>query len=124
MSELIEGTLLRWRNPQPGQKPLGIVIAPPLGSDTEMAYVLMADHQANMDVEVFIARPEATGVGIADFVLERMEVVEDPDPALAQLLGTFGPNWWHVSAHLDGAHEEAPDPECLVCQEADERGAN
>jgi len=46
-----------------------------------------------------------------------MEVVDNGDPELVALLRTFGPNWWHISAHLDGQHDDQMDPECLVCVE-------
>jgi hypothetical protein len=38
--------------------------------------MLMADRQGNTDLEIFVARPEATGVDAATLVLESMEVVE------------------------------------------------
>lgn len=120
MSELTEGTFLRWIDPQPGQKPLGVVITPPSGGDETTIYVLMADRDGTTDVEVFLGRPDATGVSASDFVLESMEVVEDGDPELKALLGQIGPNWWHISAHLEGGHAEQLDADCLLCREADQ----
>jgi hypothetical protein len=116
---LSEGTLLRWIDPAPGAKPLGIVIAP-LSDVT--ACVLMADEEPAFDLEVFAARPEATGVDAAGLVLERMEPTSGEElPAVAELLRVFGPNWWPVSSHLEGEHEDAADPACLLCSEAPQR---
>lgn len=116
---LAEGTLLRWIDPAPGAKPLGIVISP-LSDDT--AIVLMADEQPAFDLEVFVARPEETGVGAPGLVLERMEPTSGEElPAVAELLRVFGPNWWAISAHLEGGHDGAPDPACLLCSEGQRR---
>jgi hypothetical protein len=48
--------------------------------------VLMADRAGNTDVEVFVARLEATDVPAPDLALESLEIVADPDPDLATLL--------------------------------------
>lgn len=123
LDELASGTLLRWIDPQPGQKPLGIVIAPPGGAQKDAVYVLMADDDGTTDVEVFIARPEATGFDVANLIQQSMEVVDDPDPELAGLLRMLAPNWWHISAHLEGEHDDEVDLECSLCQETRERVA-
>ena len=118
MDSLPAGTLVRWIDPAPGQKPLGIVIAPPADGGRDIAYVLMADRQGNTDLEVFVGRPDATSFSVGELVLESMEIVENGDPELVTLLATLGPNWWHISAHIDGEHENDPDPACLVCRES------
>jgi hypothetical protein len=115
MDELPAGTLLRWIDPAPDQKPLGIVVTPPEGAPKDIAFVLMADSDGNTDVEVFVARPEDTGVSVGELVLENMEIADDGDPELRNLLAVLGPNWWHVSAHLEGRHEGRADPDCLIC---------
>lgn len=119
MSTLTEGTFLRWIDQAPDDKPLGIVVPPPSDEAEDIIYVLMADHQGNTDVEVFVAREEATGRDASTLVRESMEVVEEGDPELTGFLRTFGPNWWHVSSHLEGQHEEQGDPECLLCRESE-----
>lgn len=116
MSELNEGTLLRWIDQAPDAMPLGIVIAP---VNEETIYVLMADHQGNTDLELFIARPEDTGVGASKLVQESMEVVEQGDPELMFLLRELGPRWWQIGDHLDGEHADRADPECLLCREGE-----
>jgi hypothetical protein len=109
---LAEGTLVRWREPDSGAKPLGIVLA----VSDDLAQVLMADERANFDLEVFIARREDTGVDAPALVLENMEpAAEEWSPLVAGILRLAAPNWDHLSAHLDGAHQEAPDPDCLMC---------
>jgi hypothetical protein len=120
MGDLPAGIFLRWIEPQPGQKPLGIVISSPVTEDDQTIYVLMADRQGNTDLEVFVARPEATGVDASTLVLESMEVVEDRDRELMALLRQVGPNWWHIGAHLDGVHDDSMDPECLLCREPEQ----
>jgi hypothetical protein len=76
---LTPGTFLRWKDQEPGAKPLGIVLAP---VSEDMIQVLMADHQGNTDVEVFVARREDTGVGASQLVQESLEIVDDGDPKL------------------------------------------
>jgi hypothetical protein len=120
MDELSAGTLVRWIDPAPDQKPLGIVVAPPGSEDTDTAYVLMADLDGNTDLEVFVGRPESTGRSVDELILESMEIVRDGDPELVALLSTFGPNWWHISAHLNGEHESQRDAACLICQTPDD----
>lgn len=90
MTQLTVGTFLRWTDPDPVQKPLGVVIQNPAGND-DTVYVLMADREGNTDVEVFIARPDATGVDAAALVLEAMEPVIEADAELMALLRTLGP---------------------------------
>lgn len=116
MGSLAEGTLPRWIDPTPESKLLGIVIARPGGED-QVIYLLMADHDGNMDVEVFVAREEAAGLNAGNLVRQSMEVVEEGDPELVALLRALGPNWWHISAHLDGQHGHEIDLECLLCAE-------
>lgn len=120
MSKLTEGTFVRWIDPDPGQKPLGIVLSSPADENADVIYVLMADHQGNTDLEVFVPRSEATGTDASDLALQSMELVDDGDPELMALLRKLGPNWWHISAHLDGEHADLADPECLLCRETDE----
>ena len=116
---LAEGTLLRWIDPAPGAKPLGIVIAP---LSAETACVLMADREPSFDVEVFVARPDATGIEASALVLERMEPTDGTEhPDVAYLLQVFGPRWWQISAHLEGGHAAAPEPGCLLCEHAEPR---
>lgn len=112
MRELTEGTFLRWIDPEPDSKPLGIVISPLI---EDVIQVLMVDHQGHADLEVFAARREATGVGASELVQESMEVAENGDPELVALLSQLGPNWWQISAHIEGMHDDQPDPECLMC---------
>jgi hypothetical protein len=81
--ELHPGTFVRWIDPARRTKPLGIVLAP-VGED--MVYVLMGDAAGNTDVEVFVARVEATGVPAQELALESVEIVADPDRDLAALL--------------------------------------
>jgi hypothetical protein len=57
--ELPAGILVRWIDPARRTKPLGIVLAP---VSKDMVYVLIADRARHTDVEVFVARMEATGV--------------------------------------------------------------
>jgi hypothetical protein len=120
MNKLTEGTFLRWIDQSPDDKPLGIVISPPGGETGDSIYVLMADSQANTDLEVFVAGEAATGRDASTLVQESMEVVEAGDPELMGFLRTAGPNWWHISAHLDGGHADRGDPGCLLCREADQ----
>jgi hypothetical protein len=120
MRELTEGTFLRWIDPEPGQKPLGVVLASPPNGHEDTIYVLMADHQGNTDLEVFVARPEATGFDASNLVQRSMEIVEGGDPELIALLRELGPNWWHITAHLEGEHEKREDPACLLCREGSE----
>ena len=116
MTQLTAGTLLQWIDPEPGSKPIGIVLAPPTTSDEDMIFVLIIDHQGAPDVEVFVGRCEATGSDAANLVLQSMEVAEDGDPELIGALRMMGPAWWHVSAHLDGGHANRMDVECPLCQ--------
>lgn len=100
----------------PDQKPLGILISPPLGGADDVAYVLMADHDGSTDLEVFVGRGPSAGNALS-LVAEAMEAVDAGDPDLTALLGQLGPNWWHISSHLDGHHEDADDPECMICRD-------
>lgn len=113
METLSVGTVLRWRGPSPGRKPLGVVIAPPSGEAdlADTVYVLMMGPEATFDLEVFASRP-GSGRDAAELVLERMAVVDTCEPALLEGLGRIGANWWHINAHLNGAHDEVEDPEC------------
>lgn len=120
MRQLTEGTFLRWIDPEPGQKPLGIVLSSPVSDPADVIHVLMADHQGNTDLEVFIARREATGFDASNLVQQSMEIVEDGDPDLMAMLRELGPNWWHISAHRDGEHADRADPDCLLCRATDE----
>jgi hypothetical protein len=83
MRTLTEGTYLRWIDPEPDSKALGIVLSP---VSEDLVYVLMADREGNTDIEVYVARPEATGRGASELVQESLEVVEDGDPDLMGLL--------------------------------------
>jgi hypothetical protein len=80
MVEVGEGTLVRWIDPTPGQKPLGIVLPTPDQGTPNTIYVLMTDRQPSFDVEVFVARPDATGYDAANVLQQSMEVVEEGDP--------------------------------------------
>jgi hypothetical protein len=91
MGELTEGTFMHWIDRRPGQKPLGIVLSP-VSQDT--IYVLMADQQGGLDVEVFVARPADTGVDASQLAQESMEIVEDGDPKLMSLLRTAASGFW------------------------------
>jgi hypothetical protein len=77
---LTPAAFVRWIDPTRRTKPLGIVLAP---VSKDIVYVLMADRAGNTDVEVFVARLEATGVPATDLALESLEIVADPEPELA-----------------------------------------
>jgi hypothetical protein len=81
--EVAEGTFLAWIDPGPNAKPLGMVV--PAVSD-DMVSVLMADEQGNTDLEVFVARPQETGVTAPALVRESMRVVEPPEDSFTDLL--------------------------------------
>jgi hypothetical protein len=88
MRTLTEGTFLRWIDPRPDAKPLGIVLSP---VSEDVILVLMADREGNTDVEVYVARQEATGVGASELVQESLEAVEDGDPELMTMLRELAP---------------------------------
>jgi hypothetical protein len=119
LNMLTPGTFVRWIDPEPGSKPLGIVLSSP-SPEEDVIYVLMIDHQGATDLEVFVARREATGFDASNLVQQSMEVVESGDPELMSALRRLGPGWWHMGAHLDGGHADQPDPECPLCQTEDE----
>lgn len=81
--QLSEGTFLTWLDAGAHDRRLGVVV-PPITD--EMVYVLVADEQGNTDVEVFVARPEATGVSASELVKEQMRVVDPPEDSLTDLL--------------------------------------
>ena len=83
MTERTAGTFVCWRDSKPGAKPLGLVLTP-LTDAT--GYVLMADFDGNTDLELFVARPEATGVDAAGLIREHFDLVPDPNPVLATYL--------------------------------------
>jgi len=88
VTDVSPGTFVRWIEPARRAKPLGIVLVP---VTPDMIYVLMADRDGNTDVEVFVARREATGVDASAMVLESLEVVEDGDPELMGFLRREAP---------------------------------
>jgi hypothetical protein len=88
MTELSPGMFVRWIDPARRTKPIGIVLAP---VTPDMVSVLMADWEGNTDVEVFVARREATGVDAPAMVLESVEIVEDGDAELTEFLRQEAP---------------------------------
>jgi hypothetical protein len=72
-------------------------------------------------LEVFVARPEANRRA-ASLVQESIEVVENGDPESVGLLRELEPNWWYVSAHLDGEYADQANPDSLLCRMGDEGG--
>ena len=83
MSEIRPGVFVRWRDPAPGAKPLGVVLEP---LTRELGYVLVADPEGDTDLEVFAARFEATGIDAASLIAEHFEPAVDPNPVLATYL--------------------------------------
>jgi len=118
-ARLEEGAILRRCDREPSDLRLGIVIAP---LSDEMIYVLTADLAPAFDVEVFVARADATGRDAHELALETMEPASDGHPGVVSILRSSGPHWWQVSAHLDGEHADASDPECPLCGERAKRG--
>ncbi|MGH2960608.1 MAG: hypothetical protein ACRDL3_00205 [Solirubrobacterales bacterium] len=57
----------------------------------DLIYVLMANHEEDTDIEVFLARPEATGVPASEMLLESLEIVTDGDPDLVAFLRDEAP---------------------------------
>jgi hypothetical protein len=78
---LREGTFLRWSDRGGGA--LGIVVPP---VTDEMVRVLLTDSEGNTGLEVFVGRPDATGVKASQFALEQMEIIDNPGGDLADLL--------------------------------------